>query len=428
MAASKALDSVFGVDPPPAAKRIRELVYCAFYVTDHITHFFALGGPDLLLGPDAPASERNLMGVIAKLGPEAARDVIECRKRNHQVIKTLGGRPVHPAAGLPGGWSQPVSKDARAEAEAAARANIGFCLFALRLFEQRVLGDGALREMVFSDAYLHKMYSIGTVDARNQNNFYDGELRVVAPDGEEFARFRAADYAAHIAERVEPWSYLKFPFLRQIGWKGFVDGPESGLYFSSPLSRLNVSDGLATPLANEHYERLYSAFGAKRIGKRYAPVHHRLATHWARLIEALYASERMLELATDPEILSPQVRRIPERITGEGIGQVEAPRGCLIHHYQTDERGVLTRVNLVVGTTHNHAAMSMSIARAAREYIRAGEVVSDGLLNRVEMAFRLYDPCLSCATHSLPGSMPLTVEIRAKGGELMRTLRREGGK
>ena len=229
----------------------------------------------------------------------------------------------------------------------------------------------------------------------------------------------------HIAERVEPWTYLKYPYLKKVGWKGFVDGMDSGVYAASPLSRLNVSDSMATPKAQEHFDRMYETFGSKKVNGRYQPIHHRLATHWARLIELLYAAERMLELATDPEITSPDVRKIPERVAGIGIGSVEAPRGTLTHHYESDERGVLTKVNMIVGTTNNYAPMTMSIKRAAEKLITKGKVVEEGMLNKIEMAFRLYDPCLSCATHSLPGKMPMTVNIRNSRGETIRTLRRD---
>jgi F420-non-reducing hydrogenase large subunit len=425
MAAAKALDELFGVDPPPAAKKLRELFYMAFFVTDHTTHFYALGGPDFIVGPDADPAERNILGVVRKVGLDVGKQVIECRARNHEVIKTLGGRAIHPVAGQPGGWSKSLSEAERREVEATARKNVEFALFSLKVFDSVVLANSSYRAMIDSDVYLHRTYSMGTVDAKNRLNFYDGEIRIVDPAGREFARYKAAAYADHIEERVEPWTYLKFPYLKKVGWKGFVDGPDSGVYCATPLSRLNVSDRLATPKAQEEFERFFQTFGSKRIDGRYEPVHHRLATHWARLIELLYAAERMLELATDPEITSPEVRRIPERITGVGIGSVEAPRGTLTHHYCTDAKGVLQKVNLIVGTTNNHAAMSMSVRRAAEQLIH-GDTVGQGLLNRVEMAFRLYDPCMSCATHSLPGTMPLIVNIRDAEGALLRTVRRDG--
>jgi F420-non-reducing hydrogenase large subunit len=266
------------------------------------------------------------------------------------------------------------------------------------------------------------------VDADNRTNFYDGMIRVVDPEGQEFVKYNPSDYGEHIAERVEPWTYLKFPYLKKVGWRGLTDGIDSGVYTATPLSRLNVSDGMATPLANEEYQRMYETFGCAKItAARYQPIHHRMATHWARLVELLYAAERMLELALDPEITSPETRTIPSPgcFVGEGVGSVEAPRGTLTHHYVTDACGVLTRVNMIVGTTNNYAPISMSIKRAAEKLIRSAEP-EEGILNRIEMAFRLYDPCFSCATHFLPGKMPLTVLLHDSRGEIQRVLRRKG--
>jgi F420-non-reducing hydrogenase large subunit len=424
LAAVKALDALFAVDPPPAAKKIRELLYSAFFVTDHTTHFYALGGPDFIVGPDAPASERNILGVIRKVGIEIGKKVIECRKRNHHVIEMIGGRGIHPAAGLPGGWSKPISEVERQEIEAIARQNIDFALFTLKAFDDIVLANPIYRDLILSDIFLHKTYSMGTVDSHNKLNFYDGMIRVVDQEGKETLKYHPSEYREHIAEHVEPWTYLKFPYLKRIGWKGFVDGPESGVYSATPLSRLNATDGLATPKAQEHFERMYETLGSRKINGRYQPVHHRLVTHWARVIELLYAAERMLELATDPEITSQDIRRIPERVAGIGIGSVEAPRGTLTHHFESDARGVITRVNLIVGTTNNHAPISMSIARAAEKLITKGKIIEEGLLNKIEMAFRLYDPCLSCATHALPGSMALRVDIRDCNGELVKSFSR----
>ncbi|SNB44949.1 Ni/Fe hydrogenase subunit alpha [Geobacter sp. DSM 9736] len=427
LASAKALDDLFGVDPPPAAKKIRELFYMTFYVTDHTTHFYALGGPDFIVGPDAPPSERNILGVVRKVGLDVAKEVIDCRARNHAIIRKIGGRGVHPTAGVPGGWSKPLTEEERGEIEAAARKNIDFALFSLKAFDDIVLKNPAFLDLVTSDIYLHRTYSMGTVDPNRKVNFYDGMIRVVDPEGSELVTYPASDYMNQIAERVEPWSYLKFPYLKKIGWKGFVDGKESGIYCATPLSRLNVSDGMATPRAQEEYERLYETFGCKKIEGRYQPIHHRLATHWARLIELLYAAEHMLELARDPEILSPEVRAIPQDgcANRSGIGSVEAPRGTLTHHYTTDEKGVLKKVNLLVGTTNNHAPIAMSIKRVAEKLITCGKVVEEGILNRVEMAFRLYDPCFSCATHTLPGKMPLTLNIRDSRGKTLRVIRRE---
>lgn len=421
IASTKALDALFHVDPPSVAKKIRELFYAAFYCTDHTVHFYALGGPDFVVGPDAPPGERNILGVIHKVGVDIGMEVINCRKRNHHVIKMLGGRGIHPVAGLPGGWSKAVNEEERQEIEEIARKNVDFALFSLKLFDDIVLANQAYVDLILSDAFTHQTYYMGTVDENNYVNFYDGMIRVTDPEGTEFVKYDAKDYAQHVAEHVEPWTYLKFPYLKGVGWKGLEDGMDSGVYCATPLSRLNASDGMATPKAQEAFEKFYETLGSQKTNGRYAPVHHRLATHWARLVELLYAAERMIELATDPEITDPNVRAPITEIPDEGIGSVEAPRGTLTHHYHTDENGMLTKVNLIVGTTNNNAPIAMSIKKAAQGLITKGTVITNGLLNMIEMAFRNYDPCMSCATHSLPGQMPLEVVIRdADGNEIER--------
>lgn len=246
MASVKALDELFGVTPPSAAAKIRELVYMAFFVTDHATHFYALGGPDFIVGPDAPPSERNVLGVIRKVGLDIGKQVIDCRARNHHVIEKLGGRGIHPAAGQPGGWSKSVSEEERKEIEEIAKKNIDFALFSLKAFDDIVLKNPAYLDLVTSDIYLHKTYYMGTVDDKNRVNFYNGMVRIVDPEGNEFMKYHPRDYAEHIGEHVEPYSYMKYAFIKKIGWKGFVDGPDSGVYAATPLARLNVSDSMPT--------------------------------------------------------------------------------------------------------------------------------------------------------------------------------------
>lgn len=412
MAAAKAADAVYHVDPPPTAKKLRELLYSAFYVTDHATHFYALSGPDFILGPDAPVAERNILGVIHKVGLEIGGKVIQARKAGHAVVEMIGGRKVHPCTSIPGGLTKGITEEQRKEIEALGRWAVEFAQFSLKIFNDIVLGNQQYVDLILGDIYTHRTYYMGMVDPNNKVNFYDGQVRVVDPDGVEFARYDGKDYLQHIAEHVEPWTYLKFPYLKKVGWKGLVDGKDSGIYMATPLSRLNASDGMATPLAQAEYEHFYATLGGK-------PVHQRLATHWARLIELLYAAERWVELATDEQITSPHFHTIPSEKPTEGVGVVEAPRGTLTHHYTTDERGVLTQVNLIVGTTNNYAPISMSVNKAARSLIKSGTVVSEGLLNRVEMAFRAYDPCFGCATHSLPGQMPLTIRVRDADGTVL---------
>ena len=415
MAAAKAADAVYHVEVPRTGKMLRELLYSAFYATDHTTHFYALGGPDFIMGPDAPVAERNILGVIHKVGLEIGGKVIQMRKYGHTVVEIIGGRKVHPCTSIPGGLTKGITEDQRKEIEMMGLWAIEFAQFSLKAFNDIVLSNKTYLDLIVGDIYTHKTYYMGMVDENNKVNFYDGKVRVVGPDGNEYVKYEPKDYAAHIAEHVEPWTYLKFPYLKNVGWKGFVDGSDSGVYMATPLSRLNAADGMATPLAQAEYDKFYSTLGGK-------PVHQRLAIHWARLIELLYAAERWVELATDPEITSPDFHAIPTATPTEGVGIVEAPRGTLTHHYWTDERGVVTKVNLVVGTTNNYAPITMSIKKAADNLIKNGNV-NEGLLNMVEMAFRAYDPCFGCATHSLPGQMPLEVTIRDAEGNPITVLK-----
>jgi len=414
MAATKALDALFHVDPPPVAKKLRELFYNIFFATDHTTHFYALGGPDFVVGPTAPPAQRNILGVIAKVGMDVAKHVLKMRHDGHALIQMMGGRRVHPNWGLPGGVSHGLNEEQRKEIEARGREAIEFAKFSLKIFDDIVLGNSEYVKLITGDIYVHKTYNMGMVDGNNCTNFYDGKIRVTSPAGEEHAKYDCAQYREYIAERVEPWSYLKFPYLKKIGWKGLVDGEDSGVYKATPLSRCNAADAMATPLANAEYKRMYDTLGGK-------PINHTLATHWARLVELLYAAERWVELATDPQITGKEYRVLPTKTPTDGVGCVEAPRGTLTHHYTTDERGILTKVNLIVGTTNNNAPICMSVKKAAQGLIKKGKV-SEGLLNMVEMAFRAYDPCFGCATHSLPGQMPLEVTLRNPQGEVIERL------
>jgi len=247
MASTKALDALFHVDPPPTAKLLRELFYSIFYATDHTTHFYALGGPDFVLGPDAPPLERNILGVVKKVGMEVAGAVLKMRRDGHHLIKMMGGRPVHPNWGLPGGVSRGITEEQREEIERLGLDAVEFGKFTIKLFSDLVLGNQAYVDLIKNEAYVHRTYNMGTVDENNHVNFYDGMIRVVGPDGKEHAKYHARDYLNYVAEHVEPWTYLKFPFLKKIGWKGFEDGLESGIYKATPLSRLNAADGMATP-------------------------------------------------------------------------------------------------------------------------------------------------------------------------------------
>ena len=417
IAGTKALDDLYHVEPPPAARKVRELVYDTFMVEDHALHFFFLGGPDFVVGPTAPKAERNVLGVISKVGLEIGKQVIGIRKELRELISEASGKVIHPVFGLPGGVSKQITPELRDRFLAAASRAVEFGKFSLQIFRDVVLANQAYVDLVTSEAYTHATYYMGLVDEANKVAFYDGRLRVVDPGGAEFLTFEGKDYLEHIGEHVEPWSYIKFCYLKDVGWNGFTDGADSGVYAVAPLARLNASEGMSTPIAQEAYEELFATLGGR-------PVHHTLATHWARLVELVNAAERMGQLASDPEIVSPEVRAIPTETPSVGIGVVEAPRGTLIHHYETDEHGLITMANLIVATQNNAARIALSVDKAAKALVHGPEI-DEGLLNEVEMAFRAYDPCFGCATHALPGQMPLIVQIRAMDGELLREIRRD---
>jgi F420-non-reducing hydrogenase large subunit len=416
-ASTKALDDLYQVDPPPVAKKLRELIYSIFMLEDHALHFYFLGGPDFVVGPTAPKGERNVLGVIGKVGVEVGKRVIGMRKELRDLISLLGGKVIHPVFGLPGGVAKPMAPADQPRFIEAAKRGVEFALFTLSVFDQIVLKNKEYVDVITSEMYTHRTYYMGLVDAKNRVNFYDGRIRVVDPQGKEFGLFTAREYLDSIAEHTEPWSYMKFPYLKKIGWKGFVDGPESGVFSVAPLARLNAAEGMATRRANEAYEQLFATLGGK-------PVHHTLAFHWARVVEMIYAAERFLELASDPEIIDPNVRTLPTAVPKVGMGVVEAPRGTLFHHYETDEAGVITRANLIVATQNNAARIALSVDKAARALLDATKANDQGLLNMVEMAFRAYDPCHACGTHSLPGSVALKILVRDAAGNLIREISR----
>ncbi len=414
-AATKALDACFGVEPTETAKKLRELMYVGYYIYDHTLHFYFLGGPDFVVGPDAPASERNIFGVLKRVGLDVGREVIKHRAYGQRITEIIGGKATHPTCGIPGGISKGLNEEERAKIEEMARSSVEFAKFTLGVFNDIVLKNKKYVDLIISDPYRLDAYNMGLVDKNNHVNFYDGDVRVTDQRGKEFDRFKGGDYLDHIAERVEPWTYSKFTYLKKVGWKGLTAGPESGIYRVGPLGRLNASEGMATPLANAEYKRMYETLGGK-------PVQSTLAFHWARLVELLYAAERAVELSTDSSITKTDLRN-PIGKPGEGVGVIEAARGTLFHHYKLDEEAMVKKANLIVATTNNYADICCSVRDAAKGLIKNGEV-TDGLLNMVEMAFRAYDPCFGCSTHSLPGEGPLSVEIIDSDGAFVKKLDR----
>jgi len=418
MASGKAVDAVFGVEPTATAKKIRELFYMAHYVHSHIAHFYALAAPDFVVGPTANPAERNILGVIAKVGLEIGSEVIKQRRIAQEIQALLGGHQTHVVMNIPGGVKKGLSAEQRDDIVKKAEGFVGFSRFSIQLFKDVVLGNKDYVDLILNGPYSLILHSMGLVDKNNRVNFYDGKVRVVDTKGKELFKYNPVEYTEYVEERVEPWSYLKFPYLKKIGWKGFVDGQDSGIYQATPLSRLNAADGMATPIAQKEYEFMYETLGGK-------PVHATLAMHWARLIELIYSAEHCLELAQDNDIIGKDLRTPIEKIVGEGVGIVEAQRGTLTHHYCTDEKGMVRKVNLIVGTTNNHAAICMSIKKAAQGLIKKGREINEGTLNMIEMAFRAYDPCFSCATHSLPGQMKMVLNIRDSDGNILQSTKRD---
>jgi len=411
MASSKATDMLYGREPPSAAKKLRELGYCAHILDSHSIHFFALALPDFALSPRAPRRERSIIGLYKK-NPELVKKVLRMREKITRVEEIIGGKAIHPVTSIPGGLSKPITEEERKEIEENAKELLKFSMESVELFS-KLVEKNENKDLVFGDYYILKTHYAGLVDKNNKVNFYDGMIRVVSVDGKELFKFEAKDYLEYIAEKVTPWSYTKMPYLKKIGWRGIVDGPDSGIYRVGPLGRINAADGFATDKAQEYYERFVELFGK--------PAHHTMAFHYARVIEMVYASERMLELVQDEEITSKDVLNIEGEITGCGIAAVEAPRGLLIHHYESDENGITTMANFIIPTTMNNPSINLDIKRVSARLIENGKY-DDGILNMIEMAFRAYDPCLACSTHSIPGALKIIVKIYSSDGKLIRKL------
>jgi F420-non-reducing hydrogenase large subunit len=407
IASTKALDMAYGVELPETAKKLRELLYCGYIIYDHILHFYFLAAPDFILGPDAPPQDRNIIGVINKLGVEIGKEVIKHRGYGQKITAILGGKATHPVCGLPGGISKGLSDDERKEIENMLVSCLEFAKTSFKLFNQLVLSNEKYLDLIKGDVYKLETYYMGQVDDKNQLNFYAGKVRVISPAGKEFLKFNPENYLDVISERVESWTYTKMPYLKKLG-------PETGTYRVGALARLNVSDRIATPLAQEEFEKFYKFFGKK-------PVHNSLAYHWARLVELLHCCERGLELVKDKEITSQNLRNVPEKTPTEGVGIVEAARGTLIHHYKLTKDGLIEKVNLIVPTTSNSAAINSSINIAAKNLIKNGEV-SEGLLNMIEMAYRAYDPCFGCATHLFGDRTSLVINIYNSNKKLVKKI------
>jgi NAD-reducing hydrogenase large subunit len=409
LAAAKAVDAVVGAAPPRPASLLRELMHHGQIIQSHGMHFFHLAGPDLLLGFDADPDLRNVVGVI-QADPELALKAINLRKFGQEIIRVIGGRRINPTFAVPGGVNKALAVAERDTILTGIDEAIGTIQAGLRVFKTWAADNQADVEKfaVFPTGYF------GMVTPNNSLELYDGDIRLIDNKGQELEKFDGRHYLDYISEHVEDWSYLKFPYYKKSGWP-------AGVYRVGPLGRLNVADQIDTPLANAELQIWKSL-------NHGLPVENTLYYHYARLIEALFATEKTRLLCEDPDITSRDILNTHQDFQGEGVGVLEAPRGTLFHHYWTNKHGQLQRVNLIVATGHNNWAMSKAVDSVAKTYInsapqRINGSVDEGLLNRVEAAVRAYDPCLSCSTHAV-GQMPLTIEIMTADGRISHIMQR----
>lgn len=410
LASARALDDLFGAPPPPAAARIRELYYQLFLFEDHLLHFFFLGGPDFLTPPGAGPAGRNVLGVAEVLGKETTARLFDLRGRVRACMSLMAGRVVHPVFAVPGGVTRPLEGECLDRLASLAPGMVSFAQDVLALFLEKARAHPLFQTLEQDVDQELQLHSAGLVDGKDRLDFLGETVRVVDPGGEEALRFSPRDYLSHLAERVEPWTYVKFPFLKRPGWKGLTDGRDSGLYRVGPLGRVNASRAMATPLAQQARLLLQREMGGP-------PLHRTMAYHGCRLLEVLQAAERTQALLDDPLLREREVRCRPAGVRRRGVGAVEAPRGLLIHDYEADDRGILTRVNLLVATVHNAGALHLSVERAARAHVKnfRGD---EALLNLVEAAFRAYDPCLACASHAYPGGSSIELVLRDSAGRI----------
>lgn len=405
LASSKACDAVFGVEPPPTGKKLRELCNSIAYMEEHILHFFILAGADFIMGPDADPAVRNIIGIIGKF-PDVAKNVVHVRHLCAKMLEIIAGKSIHPDASVPGGFSKPLLKGERDQIRKMADECLDLAKFAIDFAKKNIFPQ--YLDLVKSLGVIETGF-LGTVKDDGSLSLYDGKLRLMSKDG-TFVDFPYDKYTDYISEHIEPWSYMKFPYDKRAGkFSMDIDSP-SGIYRTNTLARMNVCDFIDTPLAQTELEEFRKNFGR--------PAQLTLLYHWARLIELLYNAENAIRLLDDPEITGVETRKKVEPRAARGVGCVEAPRGSLIHDYTTDANGMITDVNLIVGTTHNNAPINMSVKQAAKTVIKDGKY-DQGILNRIEMAIRAYDPCFSCATHKFDGTLAVRIDIYDQNGQLL---------
>jgi len=408
LASAKANDAVFGVTPPPTGIKLRDLCQSIAYCSDKILHFFFLAGPDFVMGPDADYSVRNVFGIVQS-NPDLGKKVVRARQLGTQMLGIASGKSIHPVTAVPGGFSKPLTEAERQQLVPMANEVLEFAKFAIALAKKDIFPkylDAIKSVGIIETGFLGTVTDDGTLE------LYDGKARLMKPDG-SYEEFQYDQYTEYISEHIEPWTYLKFPYAKK--WGDFsmdLDNP-SGIYRTNALARINVCDKMATPLAQAELEEFRESFGR--------PAQQTLLYNYARLIELVYNAEHVLELLNDPEITGKETRVPVTPRAARGVGCVEAPRGTLIHDYETDENGLITNLNLIVGTTHNNAPINMSVKQTAKALIKDGKY-DQGTLNRLEMAIRAHDPCLSCATHKLDGTIAVKLEIRDASGKVIDTV------
>lgn len=409
LASAKACDAVFGVEIPSAAKKLRELANSIAFTEEHILHFYFLAGADFIIGPDADYSVRNIIGIAEKI-PDIAKKVIRCRHLGAKMLEILSGKSIHPVAAVPGGFSKVLTAEERDNMIPMANEVLDLAKFSIDYAKKNIFPQYI--EAVKTLGVI-KTGFLGTVTKDGTLELYDGILRMMQPDG-SYEEFTCEQYTDYIGEHIEPWTYLKFPYMKKAGKLSMDLENPVGVYRTNTLARINVCDKIRTPLAQKEFEEFRNEFGR--------PVQLTLLYNWARLIELLYNAEYMVQLLEDPEITSKEIRVPVKPRAARGVGCVEAPRGTLIHDYETDENGIVTNVNLIVGTTHNNAPINMSVKKAAMDLIKDGKY-DQGILDRVEMAIRAYDPCLSCATHNLDGRIAVKLDIIDASGKIIQTMK-----
>ena len=394
LASVKACDAALGLEIPPAAKKLRELMHMGQTIHSHALHYFYLAAPDFILGPSSDPVKRNIVGLVGA-DKELVKKAIRLRQIGQNIVDHVGGRSIHPVTAIPGGMSRSLSHEHRYVIGKELRDAMPLAQLALDSIK-KINQDYANIIPKFSVIKTNYM----GLTRNGSFELYDGKFRIRNAEGDNIVEFKDSEYLEHIGERVEDWSYLKFPYFKKLGY------PE-GTYRVGPLARLNVADRISTPEANNAFQEF------RQLGKG-KMVHETLYYHYARIIELIYAIERANELIADEDIISSDVRVQAARIAGEGVGVIEAPRGTLIHHYWVDDSGKIERANLIVATVHNNAAIDRSVNEVAKQFVD-GAKITEGALNMVEMAVRCYDPCLSCATHAV-GQMPLSIELLAADG------------